>query len=861
MEQPEPSAPADSFFDAESVRERFTIAIANASADPGITTLSREFQSLYELCGSRLRETNELRRQLTSARAQMISPSLSGGSDSSTTKLISSLRARLIEAQDDLLQGRDLERTSSGERLKLAAANARLTEDISRLRAAAIRVEAERARLVSAAALDHAAATAAGGENAVLRRELASAREERDALAVARDELATTLGSFASSRVSASGQMQAEINAANEERARNTRARETLEIRLREETTRAENAVLRSETLARDLEMARTEARVAASTAANLLATVRSEANITTSALRIAAADSAAIAAEQVLASMTVPTTTTATTTPPVSISPLIASSTSVRGTNIGHSQPPLPLTLPAPAPRGGGGSLSEARSVFGSAFSMLSSAVRTGAANAVAGVTAATSGVSLGGSGPVNHSNNTHTLTFSAPFADFASLSHSDLPIPSRARGPPSRLGEGAVVALTFLDASGARAVAASGARLLVLDTTGGERRAPLAALVAPARDAELAAVVAGANTLYAGLTDRSIAAYDVSALTCTRSIAHAHGGAVAALAWSAAGWSGGGGGGGESGGSTTSSGILVSGGASDTTVKLWDLRDRSARPVASFAARSHVNAVAFAANGSILAGCQDGSVRSFDARSSLAGGTSLRSETGVWPPRSARGAPAVTGLSLGAGGTILVSTRDTGGGSTLFLLESTWLDARGVSSIDPSPVRTMRSPGFELPSRFSRGLIAGRHCIAGSVNGSLYTWSVLGDFECTVGGRPTQGGGGLGGGRTGRTARLRRAAAAAAANDNIMGGAFAELAEDEDDGEASAAATTAAEHTGIHCCAISADGSTLATGNQSGFIALYEVESPTTSATTTSDSVRHHHHNQRQATGEGEF
>ena len=53
-------------------------------------------------------------------------------------------------------------------------------------------------------------------------------------------------------------------------------------------------------------------------------------------------------------------------------------------------------------------------------------------------------------------------------------------------------------------------------------------------------------------------------------------------------------------------------------------------------------------------------------------------------------------------------------------------------------------------------------------------------------------------------------------------------MGGAFAELAEDGGD----EGAVAASAHAGIHSVAVSVDGSTMATGDASGFIAVWEVE-----------------------------
>jgi WD40 repeat protein len=783
----------DDQFDPDSVRSRFVAAIAAASAPSGAETLSCEFEKLYELCGIQARELAELRRQLTAARASAASISVGASGDATSTGIISTLRARLIEAQDDLLAGRDAERASSAERVRLAESNMRLTDDNMRLRAAAQRNESERARLVSSAALDKAAAAAASGECALLRVELQKARSDRDALAAARDELATTLGSFASERVSASGTMQAELNAATEMMSRNARAREAIEARLRDETARADAAVSRAEGLARDMELARAEARVAAHAATQALAAARSDAQLAARARSLAESDAAAAPAAAGTAQVHAPAVASA-----------------------------APAASSAPAPLR---ALSEARSGILNAFSFVSSAVRSAATSAAAGSGisgSGGSGSSTGAAAATGLSITTASLATFGAAADFAALSHSDLPVPSRARGSVSCCSDSSIVALSFLDSSGARVVAAAGARLLVLDTSpGGDARAPLAALVAPALDSELTSVAPARAALYAGLSDRSIAGWDVGALTCTRMIAHAHAGAVAALAWSP-------GGSGAASGDGGGCGVLLSGGAADTTAKLWDLRDRGSRPVMTFAARSHVNAVAFAADGSVLIGTQDGFVRAFDSRA--AGSAAAKSETAAWPAKVARGSgsPPVTGIALGADGLVLASTRDAGGTSALWLFSSDVFNGGLRGGEDGA--RVLRAPGFELPSRFSRGLIVGRHVVAGSACGAVHAWSLAGEYECAVGAGRGPGGGGSR--NLGRTARARRAASAAANRDPLMGGAFAELDEDEDaageQGPQARRATAA-----IHSVALSSDGSTMATGSADGVVAIWEVDS----------------------------
>ena len=189
----------------------------------------------------------------------------------------------------------------------------------------------------------------------------------------------------------------------------------------------------------------------------------------------------------------------------------------------------------------------------------------------------------------------------------------------------------------------------------------------------------------------------------------------------------------------------------------------------------------------------------------------------------------------PAVSGVALGGHSTalcsVLVSTRDSGGGSALQLLNE------GMNkSLVAAP---MRDPGFSLTSRFSRAVLSpcGSHVVGGSSDGVLYAWSASsGSFEVAVGAGS--------GSRSGSSRPARRRPRKPSAASDLTGGAFAELEEEaqqELSGSEAGSSLSAREvhlsgHAGaaVHTVAYCADGSLLARGDAKGVVCVWEAPAP---------------------------
>lgn len=778
------AAPPDEDPQCTDLRTRFFSAFAAAAdSSPTLASLSREFSLLWDQYGSARREVSDLRAALSAARATPVQTIGAAASADENVRAISALRARLIEAQDDILKQRDVERAAFAERLRLAEHNARLVEDAARLRAASARADVERGSLQAASSLARAGEARALDEARMLRAALASARAERDALATARDDLSASLANVSTARMNASADVVAELNANADERIRAARAREALERRVADEVSRADAAIARAVKAEGELDAAR--AAVRAATAAREQADAERARALTAMAL-------ARDEAEYVVRAAAVGTAAYAEAGAGVA-------ATSQGATTAASSQV-----------------LSNAKNVFGAAFGFVSKVVSGMSAESAI----AAGGVAAEGGG-VNTSLN--SFVGAVTIADFTPVSHAELPVPSRARGVIS-LRDLPIICVSILDAAGSRTAAAEGDRISILDTSACAR-SPLALLTPAARDVDVTTFCLGmGGTLFSGLSDRSLLQWDISTRTCTRSFAGVHAGAISAMAYTPAEITPGPVG-------SMLAGTLATAGALDTAVKLWDVRDKGARPARTLAAKSHVNALTVRADAfAVIVGCQDGCVRVFDIRGSDVDAVAQ------WPPAPAaasRGVAAVvyaaiSGLALGPSGAVLVSTRDSGGGSALVLLEEGDFVRRGVSTKESMVApQSFRHADFALPSRFARGIFSacGHHVLAGGDAGGVCSWSVdRGAFEFTIGGPSVQ-----------RAARSAAAAAAAArrrtaSTDTVLSsGAFAELDRDESaEAEKSAAAAARAP---IHCVAVSSDGSALVTGSAKGRVSVWEV------------------------------